>query len=49
MAEEKESAIEIDMGKQTPARTKQEELLDEDFEKVAGGAGRNLITNDAGT
>jgi len=49
MAEEKENPIEIDKGTQTPAGTKQDEFVDEDFEKVAGGAGRNLITTDAGT
>jgi len=49
LAEERENAIEIAKGTQTPAGAKQEKLLDEDVEKVAGGAGRNLITTDAGT
>jgi len=49
MAEEKENAIENDQGIKPPAGAKNDELLEEDFEKVAGGAGRNLITTDAGT
>ena len=49
MAEEEAKTIEKDQDTQIPAGVKKDELIDEDFEKVAGGAGRNLITTDAGT
>ena len=43
MAEEKEKAIEKDQEITTPAGAKKDELSDEDFENVAGGAGATII------